>query len=89
MTTGYSERHPWEASFDYTALDGVIVFNRTVVQDGFTESGLISKPQGVSVVITDGKIESLIVEIDSLHYCIGDTATRCKVRDTGEVRLSE
>lgn len=87
-TAGYSPNHVWDSSFDFTDVDGVIVFNRTILQPAPTDSGVIAKPQGIAVVISNGLIESFVIESDVLHYCIGDTVDRCKVRDTGEIRLA-
>lgn len=85
-TAGYSTAHHWESAFDYTQMGEELVFN---LHDRDANFGLAERPQGVVVVIDDRLIKSFIIESDLLFLCIGDTTSRCKVRETGEIKQAE
>lgn len=84
-TAGYSVANHWENAFDFTQVGEELVFNLEDFDTNFS----VERPQGVAVVISDGLIESLVIETDFAYYCIGDTTSRCKVRKTGELKPAE
>ena len=85
-TAGYSFAHHWESAFDFTQMGEELAFN---LQGLSTDFGSVERPQGVVVVISDGLIESFVIETDFFHLCIGETTSRCKVRETGEIKPAE
>lgn len=85
-SAGYSVSQRYESAFDYTQMGEELVFNLLVLD---TDFGSIERPRGIAVVISDGLIESFVIETDFVYYCIGDTTSRCKVRETGEIKPAE
>lgn len=83
---GYSVAQVWDDTFDYTQIGEELVFN---VRFRDTDFNSVERPRGVAVVMNDGLIESLVFETDFVYYCLGDTTSRCMVRETGEIKQAE